>query len=44
MPSYISLWETVVTPADLCWKAIDEYDDMVEAAAPPVDVCWTDIE
>ena len=36
--------ETVVTPADLCWKVIDEYDDMVEAAAPPVDVCWTDIE
>ena len=36
--------ETVVTPADLCWKVIDEYDDMVEAAAPPVDVCWTGIE
>lgn len=36
--------ETVVTPADLCWEVIDEYDDMVEAAAPPVDVCWTGIE
>lgn len=33
--------ETVVTPADLCWEVIDEYDDMVVAAAPPVDVCWT---
>lgn len=36
--------ETVVTPADLCWEVIDEYDDMVEAAAPPVDVCWIDTE
>lgn len=36
--------EAVVTPADLCWEVIDEYDDMVEAAAPPVDVCWTGIE
>ena len=36
--------ETVVTPADLCWEVIDEYDDMVVAAAPPVDVCWTGIE
>ena len=36
--------ETVVTPADLCWTVIDEYDDMVETAAPPVDVCWTGIE
>ena len=36
--------ETVVTPVDLCWEVIDEYDDMVVAAAPPVDVCWTGIE
>ena len=36
--------ESVVTPTDLCWEVIDEYDDMVEAAAPPVDVCWTGIE
>ena len=36
--------ETVVTPADLSWEVIDEYDDMMVAAAPPVDVCWTGIE
>ena len=36
--------ESVVTPADLCWEVVDEYDDMVVAAAPPVDVCWTDTE
>lgn len=36
--------ETVVTPDDLCWTVIDEYDDMVETVAPPVDVCWTGIE
>ena len=36
--------ESVVTPTDLCWEVIDEYDDMVEAAAPPVDVCLTGIE
>ena len=36
--------ETIVTPADLCWEVIDEYDGMVEAASPPVDVCWTGIE
>lgn len=36
--------ETVVTPADLCWEVVDEYDDMVETAAPPVDVCYTAIE
>ena len=36
--------ESVVTPADLCWEVVDEYDDMVVAAAPPVDVCWTGIE
>ena len=36
--------ETVVTPADLCWVVIDEYNDMVETVAPPVDVCWTGIE
>lgn len=36
--------EAVVTPADLCWEVIDEYDDMVQAVAPPVDVCWTDTE
>ena len=36
--------ETVVTPADLSWEVIDEYDDMMVAAAPPVDVCWTDTE
>ena len=36
--------EAVVTPADLCWEVIDEYDDMVETAAPTVDVCWTGIE
>lgn len=36
--------ESVVTPADLCWEVIDEYDGMVEIAAPPVDVCWTATE
>lgn len=36
--------ESVVTPADLCWEVIDEYDGMVETAAPQVDVCWADIE
>ena len=36
--------ETVVTPADLSWEVIDEYDDMMVAAAPSVDVCWTGIE
>mgnify|MGYP001771629108 CR=1 FL=1 len=36
--------EAVVTPADICWEVIDEYDDIVETVAPPVDVCCTGIE